>query len=68
MHQYHRYFAVQDAPLHRENLDCPDIAPIRCLLRAMLQNIVYEPTKVMRINATTECVLLVNSVRLLRVQ
>lgn len=32
----------------------------------MPQNIAYVPTEVMRINATTECVLLVNSARFSR--
>lgn len=57
----HRYFAIRDALLHRGNSNCPGTLLVRCLSRAMPQNTAYVPIGVMRINATMECVLLVDS-------
>lgn len=68
MHRRHQYFVIQDALSRKENSSCPDIPPIRCLLHAMPRNTVYALTKVTRINATTECVLPVNSARSSRAQ
>lgn len=63
MRRRHRYFVIRDALSHRENSSCPGILLVHCLSRAMPQNIVYVLTGVMRINATMECVLLVDSAR-----
>jgi len=68
MHQHHRCFAIRDALSHRGNSNYPDIPLVRYLSRAMPQSTAYVPTEVMQINATMECVLLVDSVRFSRVR